>query len=91
MLQEYFSLKGFIRESEQSKVFTSKPHRGKIFIKALICLLYPNYEKEIREYYVIWKASYICMSIFRIQLQKKGDIWEDWELDVYILVFLIDY
>lgn len=46
MLQKYFSLKGFIREPEQPKVYTSKPHRGKIFINALICRLFPNYVKK---------------------------------------------
>jgi len=48
MLQKYFSLKGFLRKPEQSKV-TSKPHRGKIFINALICLLFPNYVKKERK------------------------------------------
>lgn len=49
MLQKNFSLKGFIRKSEQSRVYTSKPHRGKIFINALICLLFPNYVKKKRK------------------------------------------
>lgn len=52
MLQKYFSLKGFIREAEQSKVYTSKPHRGKIFINALICLLFPNYiYKKLKKFF----------------------------------------
>lgn len=56
MLQKYFSLKGFIRYSEQLKVYTSKPHRGKIFINALICYL-PIMKKKKKQLPVFYQQA----------------------------------